>query len=553
MVELAVASEDGPDILGVYLSCVRNYATLDDIDLEPARKDRVFFGLLNARVVLGCLRAALQLHGFAYPEDVSRVRVVQLPDNGLAELRVATSGKQLFEWAVEHESNICDAIDSFGGFDSGKLVGDDSLGAIQLLRPNAMLVGDKAVAGRSLLMLGDLQNLTHRQRSTLLRTFAQQRAGVGIWLAERFEALSPDEMLASGATEGRDYDEEVLIERFWRKYPKRFESLATNIADRRVAVAVEVDVSSLEGCLPGSLDGPQWRQRFSDIVEVVRKRTVVATAGSDVFSEWIHAPITANATGEEQAVGWRILEILIHRELRKRQQAFDFPLSHQDLEARTDSAVRAAAQLFIAHEFKVPYYFGISRLTTLASSNLEQFLRLCGDEFEEVVAASIIRKPSTLSPERQDAILRKASEDIWREVPRRAKHGEDVSRLLESIGRFSRDTTYQPNAPYSPGVTGIAISMKERAYLLDRESGSQTQEYKVLADVLASALAQNLLEAHLDYRVKGSDWMVLYLNRVLCARHDLPLQYGGFREKALKDLYIWMTQGYRSPRKALIT
>ena len=103
MVDLAVASEDGPDILGVDLLCMRNYATLDDIDLEPARKDRVFFGLLNARVVLGCLRAALQLHGFAYPEDVSKVRVVQLPDNGLAELRVATSGKQLFEWAVEHE------------------------------------------------------------------------------------------------------------------------------------------------------------------------------------------------------------------------------------------------------------------------------------------------------------------------------------------------------------------------------------------------------------------------------------------------------------------
>ena len=60
-------------------------------------------------------------------------------------------------------------------------------------------------------MLDDLQNLTHRQRRTLLRSVSIQRAGVAIWLAERFEALSLDEMLASGATEGRDYEEEILI------------------------------------------------------------------------------------------------------------------------------------------------------------------------------------------------------------------------------------------------------------------------------------------------------------------------------------------------------
>jgi len=176
--------------------------------------------------------------------------------------------------------------------------------------------------------------------------------------------------------------------------------------------------------------------------------------------------------------------------LRKRQQAFDFPLS----QARSGGTgrtqpFRAASNCLSHTNSKCRITVGFRGLTTLASLHLEQFLRLCGDEFEEVVAASIIRKPSTLSPERQDAILRKASEDIWREVPRRAKHGGRCSRLLESIGRFSRDTTYQPNAPIARSH-GIAISMKERAYLLDRESGSQTQEYKVLADVLASALAQ---------------------------------------------------------------
>jgi hypothetical protein len=549
MTELGVVDEDGPRLLGVYLSCARNYATLDDIELELARKDRVLFGLLNARVALGCLRTALQLYGLSYPEDVGQMTVANADAMGLADFRGSTSGKELFEWAVSHEANICDAIDSFGSLDGGKLFGDDTLGAVHLLRPGSLLIKNRPVSQRSVLMLDDLQNLTHRQRRTLLRAVSIQRAGIAIWLAERFEALSSDEMLASGATEGRDYEEEVLIERFWRKHPRKFESLATNIANRRVNAAVDVDVSSLDGFLEASLDGKQWQERFNGIVHQIRERTVATVSESEVFSEWIEQCAATPGTLHEQAVAWRALEILVHRELRRRQHSFPFRLSGRDLEEKNDAAVRSAAELFIATEFKVPYYFGISKLTVLASSNLEQFLRLAGDEFEEVVAAAIVRKVPTLSAERQDSILRKASEAVWREIPRRAKQGDHVSRLLESVARFCRETTYQPNAPYSPGVTGIALSMEDRAKLLDAAFLAKNEEYKLLGEVIAAALAQNFLEALLDYRVKGSEWMVLYLNRLLCPRFELPLQYGGFREKTLKELFAWMSRGYRpAPR-----
>jgi hypothetical protein len=549
MALLGAVDESGPKLLGVYLSCARNYATLDDLDLELARKDRVLFGLLNARVVLGCLRTALQLHGLSYPEDVERITAHNLDELGFAEFRSATSGKDLFEWAVSHEANICDAIDSFGSLDGAKVIGDDALGAVQLLRPNALSIDGKAVAQRSVLMLDDIQNLTHRQRRTLLRSVSMQRAGVAIWLAERFEALSLDEMLASGATEGRDYEEEILIERYWRRHPRKFEALVTNIGDRRVRAAVGVDVSSLDGFLEASLDGKQWQGRFQTILSQVRDRTIASASQSEVFSEWIGECTKKSGSAYEQAVAWRSLEILVHRELRKKQQAFPFRLAARDYEEKNDAAVQGAAEVFIASEFKVPYYFGISRLAILASSNLEQFLRLVGDEFEEVVAATIMRKVPSLSAERQDSILRKASDAVWREIPRRAKHGDQVARLLESVARFAHDTTYQSNAPYSPGVTGIAISMDDRSKLLDPGYLSRNEDHKLLAEVVAAALAQNLLEAQLDYRVKGGDWMVLNLNRLLCARFELPLQYGGFREKTLKELVTWLTKGYRPVAK----
>lgn len=554
MNELQLVDESGPRLLGVYLSCVRNYATLDDTEIDNARRDRILFGLLNARVILACLRSALQLSALSYPDDLAKLTLASGQwEDPIPDLARARDGQDLFNWAVNHEALVCDAIDNFGGFESASLPGDDSLAALRLLRPGTLLVDGRPVSTRTLLMLDDLQHLTHRQRSKLLKTLADQRAGVAVWLAERFEALSSDEMLASGTTEGRDYEREVLIERFWRKHPKRFEALVMNVANRRAAAAIDVEVNSLDGCLQATIDGVEWEETFNRAAGTVRKRVTEAVSSTNLFSEWIDYYDSTPAAPRENAVNWRTLEILIAREQRKRQAAFDFPLSKETLAERDDSQLRAAAELFLSTEFKLPYYFGPARLAVLASSNLEQFLRLAGDEFEEVIATKVTRKTTSLSPKRQDMILHEASASVWGEVTRRARFGDRVFTFLDSIARFCADTTYQPNAPYDPGVTGIAISMREREQLLRTASDKQSPELKAVSDVLAAALSQNFLEPLLDYRVKGGTWMVLYLNRILCVRDRLPLHYGGFKEKTLKDLYAWSHDGYRGRRKPLLS
>ncbi len=142
-------------------------------------------------------------------------------------------------------------------------------------------------------------------------------------------------------------------------------------------------------------------------------------------------------------------------------------------------------------------------------------------------------------------------ERIWSELPRRAKNGEKVLKLLDSIGRFCKQRTYDASAPYDPGVTGVAISMRDKESLQDPAFLLQYPQYSVLAEVLAAAIANNLLEPLLDYKVKNSTWMVLNLNRLLCVNFDLPLHYGGFKEQRLHDLYGWMTSGYKPKVPAL--
>ena len=552
MSEMGVVDETAPRLLGVFHSCARNYATLEDLEFEPARKERLLFGLLNARFVLATLRSALTLYRLDYMADLNRITFAL---DAVRELGTTfppdATGEDLYRWATDLESAACDAIDSFGSADTKSIPGSDTLSALALLKHGALLLDGKPIADHVLLLLDDVHHLTPRQRSRVLKVIADLRMGIGIWLAERFEALTPDEMLSSGASEGRDYEGEILLEQFWRSHNRRFENLLMSVADKRASAAVNVEVTSLDSCLQASLDGPEWQEKYAAAIPVIRERVSKATTGRSLFSAWIDAQETLNGTPRDRAISWRAMEILVHREIKREQKSFDFPLGPNELTERSDSQVRAAAELFLSQEFDLPYYFGTHKLANLASWNIEQFMRLAGDEFEDVVSSRIVRKAPTVDAGRQDELLRVASTSFWKEIPRRAKNGEKVLKLLDSIGRFCRQRTYEASAPYDPGVTGIAISMTDKESLQDREFLTRNPEYSLLAEVLAAAIANNLLEPLLDYKVKGSTWMVLNLNRLLCVNFDLPLHYGGFKEQHLRDLYNWMTAGYK-PKPPLL-
>ncbi|MBZ5524803.1 MAG: hypothetical protein LAP21_21400 [Acidobacteriia bacterium] len=553
MAEMGVVSEEGPALLGVFLSCTRNYATLEDLEFDPARKERLLFGLLNARIILAALRSTLALHRLDYPTDLARItlgpNVIQAFETAFS---ARSTGEDLHRWASQLEGAVCDAIDSFGASDLKSLPGSDTFSALSLLQSNSLLIDQKPVAEHVLLLLDDVHHLTHRQRSRVLKVVAELRAGVGIWLAERFEALSADEMLSSGTSEGRDYEGEILLERFWRDHPRKFETLLVNVADRRARAAVDVEISSLDSCLQASLDGPEWTEKYESIIPTVRERVRKMVLGKSQFEAWLEAQENAEGNARDRAIKWRTLEILVNREVKREQGSFDFPLSASELTERSDSQLKAAAELFLSQEFNLPYYFGTRKLATLASWNIEQFMRLAGDEFEEVVSSRTVRRAATLDAGRQDALLRVASTSLWNEIPRRARNGEKVLKLLESIGRFCRQRTYEPSASYDPGVTGIAISMQDRESLQDEDFLKRNPDYSMLAEVLAAAIANNLLEPRLDSKAKGSSWMVLNLNRLLCVTLDLPLGYGGWKEQHLRDLHTWMTVGYKPKQAALL-
>jgi len=408
MQELGVIDESGPRLLGVMLSCARNYAALADMGFDQGRQERLLFGLLNARIVLATLRGALALKGHAYPGDLYRLSIVPSP---VAEpppgVLLPCSGKEIYDWAMRLETMVCEALDSFGSPRVESLPGHDTLMSLMFMRPESITLDGSPVAERMLLLLDDVNKLSNLQRQLLLQTVIDLRSPTGIWVAERFEALSADEMLSSGATEGRDYESVIPLEQVWRGKKKQFEKLVLNIADRRARSAADVEINSFGSCLQDSLDGTEWQQTFVHAFDVVRDRVTTLAGTQTRFQEWVAERQVMNGTPREQAIAWRALEILIEREKRNSQQELDFALSVDELEDKDDSAVNTAAEIFLAHEFGIPYYFGPSKLAAIASSNIEQFLSLAGDEFEELISSVLINKnkPAALTPERQQAIM----------------------------------------------------------------------------------------------------------------------------------------------------
>ena len=178
---------------------------------------------------------------------------------------------------------------------------------------------------------------------------------------------------------------------------------------------------------------------FSEAAKIVSSRLHEKWKGTQRYDRWMAELDKEESSPQERAIRWRILEVIIERDsARAQRRLVEMPLSKEEMESQEDSAIKEVAELFISREFNVPYYFGFSKLANLASSNIDQFLDLASNLFEEIVSASLLRQSTLLSPTRQQDILKKVATRRWDEIIVSIPNGRDVVRFLESVRRAAR-------------------------------------------------------------------------------------------------------------------
>lgn len=550
MLDLGAIDKTTPRVLGVRVSLVRDYRGLVDlgVDAETARK--LFFRLLDAHIIRAVCHSSLLLAERRFPDDLGQVRIEPASWGREALDRLGgPAATELLERARKADREIRNLLDSVLPIAWEGVGGHSTLYSLRALSASTVHVAGKALPVRVLLMFDDGQELEDGQRAALLEVLTDRELELCRWYTERFSALTPQEVIGDGEP-GRSYV--VLhLERETRamggqirrgRRLRAFERMLLEIADRRSSKPLadygdETETTFSEFLEPDADPIPDPEE----LTTALRQRVVSLAGGHTRYGKWIDA--ADELRGYQAALRWRELEIVITRDRDRPQlELLDQALAPDEFKDHSDTRIREAAALFLRHEFRVPFYYGADRISKLASQNVEQFLNLSGNLFEEMLALMTLRRRPWLDPPSQDRIVRETSETVWRSIPQRRSYGRDIQHLLLRIAALSRKDTYRPKASYAPGATGTALSMRDRTRLLDPEVRARIPGADELLQALAGAIGHNLLFADLDRPVKADRWMVLYLNRLLCARFELPLGYGGFRERSLEEMCSWMAE-----------
>ena len=405
--------------------------------------------------MLSVLRSALVLKGAKYPDDLTKLKLSAAPQAELAPgVPREGTGLDYYRWACDIEERICREMDSVVPVSKESVSGYSNLLSLWLVDGEFLLFEGDRVAKRVVVMLDDVHELTNRQRRKLISLATTVRAPTKVWVAERLEALSSDDWFSDGEKEGRDKNT-IYLEDYWRKYPSRFESFAKDVADRRTDSASEGQITSFAGCLSDVVESVAVERGVSGEIQKQIEKVHKLASSTTRYNEWITTKQEAQGSHYDRLVDWRSLEILIQRDIQKRQATFDFyELTEEELQANEKSNIRTAAQLFLRHELKLPYYYGFARLCRVASSNIDQFLSLSGELFEQIISTSILASSKAtprIEADRQDRVLKQTIIRRWKEITDMVPNAIDVRLLLEGIGNLCqwKRTKLQPYAPVS--------------------------------------------------------------------------------------------------------
>ena len=562
MKEMGAIDEYGPKVIGVYLRFTLIYPSLEDLDIDNTKKTRFLFSLLNARIIISTLRSLSKIKKLDFPKDLNRI--VFTNSNEIREFNSFSNlpGDFLFNWAMEIENSISKLLDSFSPEFDSDIFGHENI-IVDLLHQSNIFIDGSPINEKIILLFDDVNKLSKRQRKTFTDFFTEHRPRCGVWLSERNQALDFENMindisdviidektfgplksyiidkkynkseLISVSKMGRDYENVVQLEKIWK--PKNFEKNVMNIANRRLAEADDLKIFHFENLLENPLNNNDviYSESLTILTERIRNR-IGNFSKYEKFIEEINNKYT---TSREKAISWRKLEIIIERDIGKKQQTLtELDFSQEELEKMDDPSIKSMAEFYLANEFSLPYYFGQETLSQLAHFNIEQFLSISSDIFEEVRGKYRIKGEASLAPKEQHKIIKKSANKKWDEIVNGMSYTNETKFFLEGMGRFLRKETNNPKASYL-SVTGVGIKINDIKLL------NNSDTYIKLKYTLESCLANNLLEAR-EINQGGSKKIVFNLNRLLCVYFNLPLQYGGWRTKKLYDLKVWMEGNY---------
>ena len=548
-----------PYALGIWIRMSDEYHYFERT--KDTHQQGLFCALLNSRILLSALNGICEIKGLEPQRDLNRIRLSL--KHGSSHLTQRTwhhwgsaNAGMFFDKMAELESALCGMIDDPFWQGESLSLSHSGLWAIDLLANLDVCIDGTPFAFRPLVMFDDAHELTRTQLNCLLNLLVSRQVPIPFWISIRKQALGLEQLLTEeldkGIEKGRDYQ---VID-FERSSRADFRKRVLDISELR-AQSVASQLGGKSQAFVDFISDDREKIFLDNLDERVAeeiKLKIIRTCGQELDKfKGLIADIDSEATVlHDRCRRLRVLQILVEREVTKPQRTLPFvKISKEFLKKfENEKAITEAADLFLACEYHLPYYFGSQRLVTLASFNVQQFLQLAGGLFEETMAAIRLGRDrdSYISQKRQHEIVAGIAKGFLKEIPRSVRFGNEVFRFVHAIGDMCREETFRSTASYAPGVTGTAITMYELD-LLKKAAHRGEAKATALFQTIQSAVAHNILDPEPNLKCKGKEFLVLYLNRLLCVPFQLPLQRGGFREQKVSTLMEWLISGYQKGKK----
>ncbi len=541
LTELGILSERGPRVVGIYIQCdssLRDIANLAPEESTP----RLFNTLLDTRIVVSFVRGIRRLVA-AGCLDLPGACVLNPLPPGDAPPSVFSEARTVYQM-----EEVCTKIERDFGILLNRFPGDPLPPSIQ---PHARVYAlaylalqiQRVAALAELIpvvMLDDVQELYPDQRKHLKDEF-MRRAAIPRWLAVRTQVFGLEELISvEGAEHGREYREIPLDEIFQDK-PTVFAKFSANVVQRRLQATdslQQVTVSDFKELLrpPDELVPSELAERA---LESMMKRASDLHLGRPILNtlqgHLERASKSSLLFSELQDLEKSL--IVLERQANRGQVSL-FP--EMDLPEVTDGKTEEAAQLFVTKRLRWPYYFGFDALTSVASGNVEQLLSTAAVIMDRLIYRAELDRDKAMTAKQQEDLFRRCGDDYYGAVEEKHRRGSAIRQFIDNLGAFFQEVTYRPNAPIAPGVNGFGLTRTEllQAVSLDNEG----QGARVFSEVLTNAVAGNVLSVRCTKQGQaGSEKIVFYLNRLLCVKFRLPLNYGGWQHLPV-DILIRMMQ-----------
>ena len=538
---LGAFGDGGPSVLGIVVPCRASYDTLEHLNLSESVRLRLFNALIDARVIAQSVTGVLELMGIAPEGNLSRVRLVTSQEAHTG-LPLDLDGEELIRWSRNIEERVWSIIDD-GEPEVPVSLEHHQIGVFQSLKPTTLLVDNRQVIDRTLVMFDDVHRLGPGQRTYLLDHAATARASCTVWIAERLQAMQTEEVISLGSAEGRERASNFNLANHWKSAPTRvFES----IANSRMAYSAVLD--KFADILNDPVDSVKRAPELKRVHGELATRISLRTAGTELFTNLDIVAGDNPSDLYEEIVTMKAAEIVIARNLRRAQPSLDISEGLKLPGKEELKRIRAVAAYQVCREFKLPYYSGIDVIVDMSSANIDQFLDVAGDIFEEVLALRVVNKRPPISAIRQEQVVLAVAKRKWDDIPKRIVDGRDVQNFLKGFADFALPLSLHERASYAPGITGFALTEEDHRIVSNPDKWKLDPNLEEVANILSRCVAHNILYMATDRQQgeRGSKKTVFYLNRLLCAHLGLPLGYGGWRLKTPANLHEWIKKGRSS-------